>query len=104
MRVDGHCLLAADPRQDERDEKPRALAGQRIGGPESHFASRALIWAVRLYQSIAPPRLRCACRFDPSCSEYMILAVRKYGCWRGVGMGLRRLVNCRPPHGGTDYP
>lgn len=102
--MDGHSFIAAEPRQRECSEALPAVADPRSGGVESHFASRALIRAVRLYQRIAPPRLRRACRFEPSCSEYMILAVRKYGCWRGVGMGLRRLVNCRPPHGGTDYP
>lgn len=64
----------------------------------------AIIRGVRLYQRKAPPRLRASCRFEPSCSEYMIESVGKYGVFRGVGRGLSRLCRCRPPNGGIDMP
>ena len=47
---------------------------------------------------------RLKCVFEPSCSEYMILAVNKYGLVRGVIKGIRRLLRCHPPNGGKDYP
>ncbi|MCI9315533.1 MAG: membrane protein insertion efficiency factor YidD [Lachnospiraceae bacterium] len=63
-----------------------------------------IIWAVRLYQRKAPYYIREACRFEPSCSEYMILSVKKYGCFKGVYKGIKRLLRCKPPNGGVDYP
>lgn len=68
------------------------------------IAKRALIWMVHLYQNKASDRTRLKCVFEPSCSEYMILAVNKYGFCRGVIKGIRRLRRCHPPNGGVDYP
>lgn len=68
------------------------------------IAKRALIWTVHLYQNKASDRTRLKCVFEPSCSEYMILAVNKYGLIRGVIKGVRRLLRCHPPNGGKDYP
>ena len=64
----------------------------------------ALIWLVRLYQRLAPRRLRKSCRFHPTCSEYMILAVKKYGVVRGFFKGVNRIGRCSTPNGGVDYP
>ena len=68
------------------------------------IAKRALIWLVHLYQNKAPDEIRLKCVFEPSCSEYMILAVNKYGFLRGLFKGIRRLLRCHPPNGGVDYP
>lgn len=68
------------------------------------IAKRALIWCVHLYQNKASDATRLKCVFEPSCSEYMILAVNKYGFFRGVYKGIRRLLRCHPPNGGRDYP
>lgn len=68
------------------------------------IAKRALIWYVHLYQNKASDETRLKCVFEPSCSEYMILAVNKYGFLRGVLKGIRRLLRCHPPNGGKDYP
>jgi len=65
---------------------------------------RIVITLVRLYQRYAPESLRRACVFEPSCSQYMILAVEKYGTFRGVAKGLKRLSRCKPPNSGEDYP
>jgi uncharacterized protein len=59
----------------------------------------ALLWYKRWISPLLPP----ACRFHPTCSEYMIEAVQKYGAVRGVSMGLRRIAKCHPFHeGGFD--
>ncbi len=56
-----------------------------------------------LYKAYISPFLPSACRFHPTCSEYMREAVERYGAVRGVGLGLRRLLRCHPFHeGGFD--
>ena len=65
---------------------------------------RAVIWLVRLYQYKAPDRVRLKCVFYPSCSEYMILAVQKYGTVHGLCRGISRLLRCHAPNGGEDFP
>jgi len=67
-------------------------------------AVKALIVAtIRVYQKVISPLLPRACRFHPSCSEYMRQAVQKFGVARGVWLGLRRLSRCHPWHpGGFD--
>lgn len=68
------------------------------------LAKKAVIWLVHLYQSRASDATRLRCVFTPSCSEYMILAVEKYGAVIGVVKGIRRLLRCHAPNGGEDYP
>jgi uncharacterized protein len=75
--------------------------GKRLSGLVSAF----LIALVRFYQICLRPILPAVCRFYPSCSEYFILAVRKYGPVRGAARGLRRICRCHPWHpGGYDPP
>ena len=65
---------------------------------------RALIIAtLRIYKRWISPLLPSACRFHPTCSEYMMQAVEAHGVARGIWMGLRRLSRCHPFHqGGFD--
>jgi putative membrane protein insertion efficiency factor len=64
-----------------------------------------LIALVRLYQVGVRPVLPAVCRFQPSCSEYFIEAVRKYGPLRGAGKGVWRICRCHPfSRGGYDPP
>jgi uncharacterized protein len=66
---------------------------------------RLLVLAVRIYQICISPWLGANCRYGPSCSNYMILAVRKYGPLRGSWRGLCRIARCHPLHaGGYDPP
>lgn len=66
---------------------------------------RLMILFVRLYQYLIRPLLPPVCRFTPSCSEYMIRAVKKYGPVRGGWRGLRRVCRCHPWNpGGYDPP
>jgi putative membrane protein insertion efficiency factor len=72
------------------------------------LAVGVLIGAIRLYQMTLGPLLAVCgpvCRFEPSCSRYMIGALRKYGLINGVARGLRRVARCHPWHpGGYDPP
>ena len=65
---------------------------------------RMFICAIKLYQKYAPDSLRNKCRFEPSCSEYMILAIEKYGFIKGVKKGIGRLKRCNVNGGGYDLP
>ncbi|MDX1979726.1 MAG: membrane protein insertion efficiency factor YidD [Bryobacteraceae bacterium] len=58
---------------------------------------------LRLYKRWLSPLLPSACRFHPTCSEYMMEAVSRHGVVRGVWKGLKRLSKCHPFHeGGFD--
>jgi putative membrane protein insertion efficiency factor len=64
-----------------------------------------LIAAVRFYQTCLGPLLPKVCRFEPSCSEYFILAVKKHGPVRGSCKGVWRICRCHPfTPGGFDEP
>ena len=68
----------------------------------SAFASQALIALVRGYQVVLSPMLGGACRFEPSCSNYMIEALRAHGAIKGTLLGLWRILRCHP-WGGYGY-
>ncbi len=61
-----------------------------------------LIGMVRGYQWLISPWLVPVCRFQPTCSNYMIEAVRKYGFVRGTWKGMRRIARCHP-FGSSGY-
>jgi len=54
------------------------------------------IFLLRNYKRWISPMLPSACRFTPTCSEYMMEAVAKHGTLRGVWMGLKRVGRCHP--------
>jgi len=58
---------------------------------------------IRLYQYLFRPMLGSNCRFAPSCSDYALEAVGKYGALKGGWLALRRIARCHPYHpGGYD--
>ncbi len=58
---------------------------------------------IRLYQWTVSPLLGPRCRFHPSCSQYALDAIERFGVVRGTGLGLWRLLRCNPwNHGGYD--
>ena len=64
---------------------------------------KIVIVVLKGYKRFMSPLLPSACRFHPTCSEYMLEAVNKYGAARGIWMGARRLLRCHPFHeGGFD--
>ena len=68
-------------------------------------AGACLIGAIRLYQITISPILGPACRFEPSCSRYMVASLRKYGLRRGFARGMGRFLRCHPwDPGGYDPP
>ena len=62
-----------------------------------------LIFLIRVYQLLISPILPPSCRFTPTCSDYTMQAIEKYGPLRGIYLGARRLLRCHPFHpGGYD--
>jgi putative membrane protein insertion efficiency factor len=66
---------------------------------------RALVAApIRGYQRYISPGLPRRCKYHPSCSEYAVGAIRRYGVLRGTVLALWRLLRCNPwSHGGVDF-
>ena len=59
---------------------------------------------VQAYRWLVSPLLPSSCKFYPSCSEYAVDALRKYGFVRGTFKAAHRLLRCHPwSHGGVDY-
>ncbi len=67
------------------------------------YPSKLIIKLIEWYQS-KPYFPHSACVFEPTCSEYMKLAVIKYGAIKGVFKGIKRILRCKPENGGIDYP
>jgi len=62
------------------------------------------IGLLRGYKLLISPLLPSACRFHPTCSQYMREAIEVHGAPRGVWMGLKRLGRCHPFHAGGFDP
>lgn len=71
-----------------------AMLGRGVGA--------VLIAFVRVYQWAISPWLGPRCRFEPTCSAYMIAAIRRFGPLRGLWLGSRRILRCHP-WGGNGY-
>ena len=63
---------------------------------------KVILFLIKIYQKIStltPPR----CRFYPTCSQYSIEALKKYGAIKGSYLSIRRILKCHPFHpGGYD--
>ncbi|MGL5081400.1 MAG: membrane protein insertion efficiency factor YidD [Microcoleaceae cyanobacterium] len=64
---------------------------------------QVFILPIRGYKLFISPLLPRACRFHPTCSEYMIEAIDRFGALRGGRLGVERILRCHPFHpGGYD--
>jgi len=66
--------------------------------------TRSLIACIRLYQRMAHSRRPPRCVYQPSCSEYAVLAILRYGPVAGTLRAFSRVYRCRPGNGGEDWP
>lgn len=97
----GVAELAMANRQMARGASDLRLLLALIWG----FPAKVLIGLVRVYQYTISPLIGQRCRFYPSCSNYFIEAVRKYGAIRGSIRGVWRILRCNPWNpGGIDPP
>ena len=66
---------------------------------------RAILTSLlKFYKAAISPWLPPSCRFVPTCSEYALEAIQRYGPLRGSAMGLRRILRCHPFHSGGYDP
>lgn len=72
--------------------------------PQRSTAARVGIALVRFYQRRISPLTPPSCRYQPTCSQYTLEAIQKYGLLRGSWMGLRRIARCHPFHPGGHDP
>ncbi len=67
---------------------------------------KLFIFLLKFYQKHISPifhNLGVNCKFYPSCSNYMMQAIEKYGCIKGIYLGIKRLLRCHPfAKGGYD--
>lgn len=78
---------------------------QACGRELGRAAAWLLIALVRGYQLAISPLLGRHCRFQPTCSQYAIEAIRRHGVLRGSVKSVRRIARCHPWHpGGYDPP
>ena len=68
----------------------------------SRLTARLLVMPILFYQHFITPYTPPACRFTPTCSQYALEALRKYGPLKGLWLTLRRLARCHP-WGGSGY-
>ncbi|MDR0973510.1 MAG: membrane protein insertion efficiency factor YidD [Prevotellaceae bacterium] len=71
-----------------------------------HIFNRIFSWLlmfpIHLYRRILSPLLPATCRYTPTCSQYAIEAIRKYGAFKGLYLAIRRILRCHP-WGGCGY-
>lgn len=65
-------------------------------------ARKFVVLLIKIYQLFISPLLPKACRYYPTCSEYTVIAVNKYGIIRGLVMGVKRILRCHP-FGGSGH-
>ena len=76
--------------------------GETTGGFWRKSAGGLIVGLVLIYRATLGLFLGGQCRFEPSCSQYMIDAVRKYGPMRGAWRGTKRICRCHP-FGGSGF-
>ncbi len=67
---------------------------------------KIFILPIRFYQIAISPLLGPKCRFQPTCSHYMVQAIMEWGVLKGVWLGAKRIGKCHPwgPHGHDPVP
>ena len=72
-------------------------------GTRARAAIRAVfVFPIRLYQRLVSPLLGANCRYVPTCSEYAVQAIERYGVLRGILKGALRIMRCHP-FGGSGF-
>jgi putative membrane protein insertion efficiency factor len=70
-----------------------------------NFIQKLFLGAIGFYQKFLSPGLSGNCRFYPSCSDYTIQAIEKYGTFKGLTKGIWRILKCNPYNkGGINLP
>ena len=62
-----------------------------------------LLWLIRFYRRYISAMTPPSCRYIPTCSEYAMVAIERYGARRGGMLTIRRLLRCHPFHKSHDF-
>jgi len=84
---------------------PEALVNEAVVNEAlvNNIAQRVVLGLLRAYRRAVSPLLPPACRYVPTCSEYAMEAVERYGAIRGSAMAVWRVLRCHPfTQGGLD--
>ena len=65
---------------------------------------RLLIAPIKVYQRVISPLLPAACIYTPTCSQYAVEAIERYGVGKGSWLAISRIIRCNPFHGGGYDP
>lgn len=68
----------------------------------NHILKNLLILLIKFYQKVLSPIFPGVCRFRPTCSQYMIEAIKVHGIIKGLYLGSKRILRCQP-WGGSGY-
>ena len=68
------------------------------------FLSLLLVIPIKLYQILISPILGPNCRYQPTCSQYSIEAINKYGPFKGTWLAIKRISSCHPWGGSGHDP
>ena len=68
------------------------------------FLNFIFIIPIKLYQILLSPLLGQSCRYHPTCSQYAVEAIEKYGPIKGIWLGIKRIVRCHPWGGSGHDP
>ncbi len=70
----------------------------------NYMIVNVFVFFVRVYQRFISPLLGPKCRFTPTCSQYAIIALRRFGLIKGGWLTVKRVLKCHPLHeGGEDF-
>lgn len=85
---------------------PSSGLSRKFAGNIKKVPSLALIGLVKFYQMSISPLLPDSCRYTPTCSEYAVQALRKYGLLKGSYLAAKRIARCNPwgGHGHDPVP
>jgi putative membrane protein insertion efficiency factor len=84
----------------------RERADEIAQAADPGWSVRVALGTLRAYKLVVSPLFAGACRFTPSCSDYMAAAIREHGLAKGGWLGFRRLIRCHPlgGHGFDPVP
>ena len=64
---------------------------------------KLFLFLIRFYRKAISPYRPACCRFTPTCSQYAMEAIEKYGAWKGGRLAFRRILRCHPFYKGELY-